>query len=52
MSNRKAELLLAIFVQGITKHPHGKWEARIGAPNASHVYLGLYDSEEVGSSAI
>lgn len=31
--------------RGVTKHPTGRWEARIGIPGAKHVYLGLYNEE-------
>lgn len=31
--------------RGVTKHPTGRWEARIGIPGSKHVYLGLYNQE-------
>jgi len=31
--------------RGVTLHPSGRWEARIGLPGSKHVYLGLYESE-------
>lgn len=31
--------------RGVTKHPTGRWEARIGIPGSKHVYLGLYSQE-------
>ena len=31
--------------RGVTQHPSGRWEARIGVPGAKHVYLGLFKEE-------
>lgn len=31
--------------RGVTRHPTGRWEARIGIPGSKHVYLGLYNQE-------
>jgi hypothetical protein len=31
--------------RGVTAHPSGRWEARIGIPGSRHVYLGLYEGE-------
>lgn len=35
--------------RGVTRHPTGRWEARIGIPGSKHVYLGLF-TEEVGAA--
>eukprot|EP00884_Botryococcus_braunii_P023320 jgi/Botrbrau1/9672/Bobra.0201s0006.1 len=32
--------------RGVTRHPSGRWEARIGIPGSKHIYLGLFQSEE------
>ena len=31
--------------RGVTHHPSGRWEARIGIPGSRHIYLGLFDNE-------
>ena len=31
--------------RGVTRHPNGRWEARLGVPGSKHVYLGLFESE-------
>eukprot|EP00210_Caulerpa_lentillifera_P002776 g2652.t1 len=31
--------------RGVTHHPSGRWEARIGIPGSKHIYLGLYNDE-------
>ena len=31
--------------RGVTLHPTGRWEARIGLPGQKHVYLGLFETE-------
>jgi AP2-like factor (euAP2 lineage) len=31
--------------RGVTHHPSGRWEARIGVPGSKHIYLGLFASE-------
>mmetsp|Transcript_17696 Transcript_17696/g.36245 ORF Transcript_17696/g.36245 Transcript_17696/m.36245 type:complete len:665 (+) Transcript_17696:561-2555(+) len=31
--------------RGVTRHPNGRWEARIGMPGSRHIYLGLYNDE-------
>ncbi len=28
--------------RGVTHHPSGRWEARIGVPGSKHIYLGLF----------
>ncbi|CAD7703458.1 unnamed protein product [Ostreobium quekettii] len=32
--------------RGVTHHPSGRWESRIGIPGSKHIYLGLYDDEK------
>ena len=32
--------------RGVTRHPSGRWEARIGVPGSKHVYLGLFADEK------
>ncbi|PSC75719.1 pathogenesis-related genes transcriptional activator [Micractinium conductrix] len=31
--------------RGVTRHPSGRYEARIGIPGSKHVYLGLFEVE-------
>lgn len=31
--------------RGVTAHPSGRWESRIGIPGSKHVYLGLFAQE-------
>jgi hypothetical protein len=31
--------------RGVTAHPSGRWESRIGVPGSKHVYLGLFNEE-------
>ncbi|KAF5829071.1 hypothetical protein DUNSADRAFT_16617, partial [Dunaliella salina] len=31
--------------RGVTSHPSGRWESRIGVPGSKHVYLGLFEEE-------
>ncbi|EFN55119.1 hypothetical protein CHLNCDRAFT_23683, partial [Chlorella variabilis] len=31
--------------RGVTHHPSGRWEARIGVPGSKHIYLGLFAEE-------
>jgi hypothetical protein len=31
--------------RGVTAHPSGRWESRIGIPGSKHVYLGLFNQE-------
>ncbi|KAK9843287.1 hypothetical protein WJX74_009866 [Apatococcus lobatus] len=31
--------------RGVTHHPTGRWESRIGIPGSRHLYLGLFESE-------
>lgn len=37
--------------RGVTHHPSGRWEARIGIPGSKHVYLGLYMEEREAAQA-
>ncbi len=37
--------------RGVTQHPNGRWEARIGMPNSKHIYLGLYNEESAAARA-
>lgn len=37
--------------RGVTHHPSGRWEARIGVPGAKHVYLGLFSQEKEAAQA-
>jgi len=37
--------------RGVTHHPSGRWEARIGIPGSKHVYLGLYPEERQAAQA-
>ena len=37
--------------RGVTHHPSGRWEARIGVPGAKHVYLGLFSHEKEAAQA-
>ena len=37
--------------RGVTHHPNGRWEARIGMPGSKHIYLGLYAEEQVAAQA-
>ena len=37
--------------RGVTKHPNGRWEARIGTPGSKHVYLGLFHEESEAARA-
>lgn len=32
--------------RGVTQHPNGRWEARIGVGTKSHIYLGLYKCQQ------
>lgn len=32
--------------KGVTHHPSGRWEARIGIPGSKHIYLGLFNEEK------
>ena len=37
--------------RGVTAHPSGRWESRIGIPGSRHVYLGLYLTEPEAARA-
>lgn len=37
--------------RGVTAHPSGRWESRIGVPGSKHVYLGLYEDERKAAKA-
>jgi len=37
--------------RGVTHHPNGRWEARIGMPGSKHIYLGLYSQEQAAARA-
>jgi len=37
--------------RGVTHHPSGRWEARIGVPGAKHIYLGLFMDEKEAARA-
>jgi hypothetical protein len=37
--------------RGVTHHPNGRWEARLGVPGQRHVYLGLFACEEDAAKA-
>eukprot|EP00775_Hariotina_reticulata_P005945 gene5945-6184_t len=37
--------------RGVTAHPSGRWESRIGIPGSRHVYLGLYGAESAAARA-
>lgn len=37
--------------RGVTHHPSGRWEARIGIPGSKHVYLGLFADEKEAARA-
>ena len=37
--------------RGVTHHPNGRWEARIGMPGSKHIYLGLYNEEGAAARA-
>ncbi|CAD7704175.1 unnamed protein product, partial [Ostreobium quekettii] len=35
--------------RGVTRHPTGRWESRIGVHGSRHIYLGLYLHEETAA---
>jgi hypothetical protein len=37
--------------RGVTAHPSGRWESRIGVPGSKHIYLGLYEEEGAAARA-
>lgn len=37
--------------RGVTAHPSGRWESRIGIPGSKHIYLGLWEGEQDAASA-
>ncbi|KFM23141.1 AP2-like ethylene-responsive transcription factor PLT2 [Auxenochlorella protothecoides] len=37
--------------RGVTHHPSGRWEARIGVPGSKHIYLGLFIEEREAAKA-
>jgi len=37
--------------RGVTLHPGGRWEARLGVPGQRHCYLGLFPDEETAARA-
>ncbi|DBA65777.1 TPA: hypothetical protein ACH3X2_002817 [Trebouxia sp. C0005] len=37
--------------RGVTHHPSGRWEARIGIPGSKHIYLGLFNQEKEAAQA-
>ena len=37
--------------RGVTHHPNGRYEARLGIPGSRHVYLGLFAEEEEAARA-
>jgi hypothetical protein len=37
--------------RGVTHHPSGRWEARIGVPGSKNIYLGLFVEVGVGGCA-
>lgn len=37
--------------RGVTHHPSGRWEARIGVPGSKHIYLGLFNEEKEAAQA-
>ncbi|GMH34976.1 hypothetical protein BSKO_02837 [Bryopsis sp. KO-2023] len=36
--------------RGVTQHPNGRWESRIGISGNRHIYLGLYEKQEDAAS--
>eukprot|EP00198_Chlamydomonas_reinhardtii_P010956 XP_001700293.1 basal body protein [Chlamydomonas reinhardtii] len=37
--------------RGVTAHPSGRWESRIGIPGSKHIYLGLFEGERDAAAA-
>ncbi|GAX86316.1 hypothetical protein CEUSTIGMA_g13728.t1 [Chlamydomonas eustigma] len=37
--------------RGVTAHPSGRWESRIGIPGSKHIYLGLFPDEASAARA-
>ncbi|KXZ46408.1 hypothetical protein GPECTOR_44g82 [Gonium pectorale] len=37
--------------RGVTAHPSGRWESRIGIPGSKHIYLGLFEHERDAAAA-
>ncbi|GAB4819072.1 hypothetical protein N2152v2_006118 [Parachlorella kessleri] len=37
--------------RGVTRHPSGRWESRIGIPGSKHIYLGLFQDEREAARA-
>jgi hypothetical protein len=37
--------------RGVTHHPNGRWEARLGVPGSRHIYLGLFTDESEAARA-
>lgn len=37
--------------RGVTAHPSGRWESRIGIPGSKHIYLGLFENEREAAAA-
>ncbi|MEW5316903.1 MAG: hypothetical protein WDW38_008244 [Sanguina aurantia] len=37
--------------RGVTAHPSGRWESRIGVPGSKHIYLGLFEEEKDAAAA-
>ncbi|PNH11103.1 AP2-like ethylene-responsive transcription factor PLT1, partial [Tetrabaena socialis] len=37
--------------RGVTAHPSGRWESRIGIPGSKHIYLGLFGQERQAAAA-
>lgn len=37
--------------RGVTAHPSGRWESRIGVPGSKHIYLGLFEQEQASGGS-